>query len=101
MRWLGVERTLTESRDHRDRDVRRPGDRRQQTDQSRRRDRQSTVGERLRALYPEASGRSLKAWLEAGRVRVNGVVVRRRDAVAREGDRVDLGAPPPAAIPAP
>ena len=31
-----------------------------------------TLLERLRALYPEASGRSLKQWLEAGRVEVNG-----------------------------
>ena len=31
-----------------------------------------TLLERLRALYPEASGRSLKQWLDAGRVEVNG-----------------------------
>jgi 23S rRNA pseudouridine1911/1915/1917 synthase len=31
-----------------------------------------TLAERLRALYPEASGRSLKQWLEAGRVTVDG-----------------------------
>jgi 23S rRNA pseudouridine1911/1915/1917 synthase len=35
-----------------------------------------TLLERLRALYPEASGRSLKQWLEAGRVEVNGRPVR-------------------------
>ena len=31
-----------------------------------------TLLARLRALYPEASGRSLKQWLEAGRVAING-----------------------------
>jgi 23S rRNA pseudouridine1911/1915/1917 synthase len=31
-----------------------------------------TLTERLRALYPEASGRSLKQWLETGRVTVDG-----------------------------
>jgi 23S rRNA pseudouridine1911/1915/1917 synthase len=31
-----------------------------------------TLLERLHALYPEASGRSLKQWLETGRVEVNG-----------------------------
>lgn len=31
-----------------------------------------TLSERLRALYPEASGRSVKQWLEAGRVTING-----------------------------
>ena len=31
-----------------------------------------TLAERLRALFPEASGRSLKQWLEAGRVTVDG-----------------------------
>ena len=31
-----------------------------------------TLAERLRALYPEASGRSLKQWLETGRVTVDG-----------------------------
>jgi 23S rRNA pseudouridine1911/1915/1917 synthase len=31
-----------------------------------------TLLERLRALHPEASGRSLKRWLESGRVRING-----------------------------
>jgi 23S rRNA pseudouridine1911/1915/1917 synthase len=35
-----------------------------------------TLLERLHALYPEASGRSLKQWLEAGRVEVNGRAVR-------------------------
>ena len=31
-----------------------------------------TLADRLRALFPEASGRSLKQWLEAGRVTVDG-----------------------------
>ena len=31
-----------------------------------------TLAERLRALYPQASNRSLKQWLEAGRVTVDG-----------------------------
>jgi len=31
-----------------------------------------TLAERLRTLFPEASGRSLKQWLEAGRVTVDG-----------------------------
>jgi 23S rRNA pseudouridine1911/1915/1917 synthase len=31
-----------------------------------------TLAERLRALYPQASGRSLKQWLETGRVIVDG-----------------------------
>ncbi len=35
-----------------------------------------TLSERLRALYPEASSRSLKQWLETGRVTVNGRVCR-------------------------
>jgi 23S rRNA pseudouridine1911/1915/1917 synthase len=59
-----------------------------------------TLRERLRALYPEASGRSMKDWLQAGRVRVNGAVVRRGDTPLAAGDRVDLGAPPPPAFPA-
>jgi 23S rRNA pseudouridine1911/1915/1917 synthase len=60
-----------------------------------------TLRVRLGALYPGASGRSLKQWLEAGRVRVNGQVVRRGDVDVRGTDRVELGAPPPPAFPAP
>ena len=59
-----------------------------------------TLRERLRALYPEASGRRLKQWLEASRVRVNGVVVRRADAPVGPDDRVEVGSPPPAVFPA-
>jgi 23S rRNA pseudouridine1911/1915/1917 synthase len=60
-----------------------------------------TLRARLHALYPDTSGRRLKAWLEGGRVRVNGVVVRRGDARVATHDRVELGAPPPPALPAP
>lgn len=47
--------------------------------------------ERLRGLYPGTSGRRLKQWLAGGRVRVNGVVVRRGDGVVGPADRVELG----------
>jgi 23S rRNA pseudouridine1911/1915/1917 synthase len=60
-----------------------------------------TVRARLHALFPGTSGRSLKQWLERGRVRVNGTVVRRGDAPVRTADRVELGPPPDAPIPAP
>jgi 23S rRNA pseudouridine1911/1915/1917 synthase len=60
-----------------------------------------TLRARLRSLHPASSGRRLKRWLEAGRVRVNGVVVRRGDAPVDAGDRVELGAPPPAPLPPP
>lgn len=60
-----------------------------------------TVRTRLHALFPGTSGRRLKQWLERGRVRVNGTVVRRGDTGVRPTDRVELGAPPPAPIPAP
>jgi 23S rRNA pseudouridine1911/1915/1917 synthase len=55
--------------------------------------------EKLAALYPEASGRSRKQWLEYGRVRVNGTVVRRGDEVIAVTDRVELGGPPPPPFP--
>jgi len=60
-----------------------------------------TVRARLHMLFPGTSGRSLKQWLERGRVRVNGTVVRRGDAPVRPADRVELGPPPDAPIPAP
>jgi 23S rRNA pseudouridine1911/1915/1917 synthase len=60
-----------------------------------------TLRARLRALFPATSGRTLKQWLEHGRVRVNGAVVRRGGAAVSPADRVELGAPPPAPIPAP
>jgi 23S rRNA pseudouridine1911/1915/1917 synthase len=57
--------------------------------------------DRLRALYPGTSHRRLKEWLTGGRVRVNGVVVRRGDAPVGPDDRVDLAAPSPAPFPGP
>jgi 23S rRNA pseudouridine1911/1915/1917 synthase len=60
-----------------------------------------TLRTRLRALYPATSGRRLKAWLEGGRVRVNGAVIRRGDVAIKPQDRVELGAPPPPALPPP
>jgi 23S rRNA pseudouridine1911/1915/1917 synthase len=61
----------------------------------------ATLRGRLRALFPGASGRRLKQWLEHGRVRVNGRVVRRGDTAVGPGDRVELGASPPPPFPAP
>lgn len=49
--------------------------------------------DRLRALYPQASGRSLKQWVAGGRVRVNTVVVRRGDVLVERDDRIVLGRP--------
>lgn len=57
--------------------------------------------ERLHALYPEASRRSLKQWLTGSRVRVNGSVVVRGDAEVDPADRVELTSPAPLACPAP
>jgi 23S rRNA pseudouridine1911/1915/1917 synthase len=59
------------------------------------------LDQRLRVLYPDASGRSLKQWLATSRVRVNGAVVRRGDAPVGADDRVELAAPPPPACPQP
>ncbi len=59
-----------------------------------------TLRERLAVLYPASSGRTRKGWLLAGRVRVNGRVVRRGDVAVGTGDRVELGAPPPPDFPA-
>jgi len=50
-----------------------------------------TLAARLRVLFPEASGRSLKQWLAVGRVRVNGAVVRDARAAVRPHDAVALG----------
>ena len=58
-----------------------------------------TLSERLRALYPEASGRSLKQWLERGRVEVNGRVVRDGALALHPSDRVALGRRGGAAFP--
>ena len=60
----------------------------------------ATLGARLRALFPEASGRRLKDWLAAGRVRVDGAVARDARATIRQGAAITLGAPAPAARPA-
>jgi 23S rRNA pseudouridine1911/1915/1917 synthase len=61
-----------------------------------------TLHERLRALFPDASGRSLKQWLEAGRVEVNGHVARDGALALGAADRVVLGrrraAPFPSAL---
>jgi 23S rRNA pseudouridine1911/1915/1917 synthase len=54
----------------------------------------------LRALYPASSRRRLKRWLEDGRVRVNGAVVRRGDAAVGAHDRVQLAAAPGPEFPA-
>jgi 23S rRNA pseudouridine1911/1915/1917 synthase len=61
----------------------------------------ATLRARLHALFPGTSGRGLKQWLELGRVRVNGTVVRRGDVTVRGSDRVELGVSPPPPIPAP
>ncbi len=57
--------------------------------------------ERLAAQYPTSSRRTLKQWLEAGRITVNGLVVRRGDVAVAAADRVVLGTPAPPAFPAP
>jgi 23S rRNA pseudouridine1911/1915/1917 synthase len=48
---------------------------------------------RLRELFAGASGRTVKHWLEGGRVRVSGAIVRRGDTEVAPGDRVELGTP--------
>ncbi|HET7875880.1 MAG TPA: RluA family pseudouridine synthase [Methylomirabilota bacterium] len=52
-----------------------------------------TLLERLATLFPQASRRSVKHWLEAGRVRVNGGVMRDGRAAVAPTDRVELGSP--------
>ena len=46
---------------------------------------------RLRALFPEASGRSVKQWLETGRVELNGRVCRDGRVMVGGTDKVVLG----------
>ena len=58
-----------------------------------------TLAERLRALYPQASNRSLKQWLEAGRVTVDGRPCRDGRLEIGAGARVALGGRP--AVPFP
>jgi 23S rRNA pseudouridine1911/1915/1917 synthase len=50
-----------------------------------------TLGARLQALYPGASGVSRKDWLARGRVTVNGEVVRDGRTVVADTDRIGLG----------
>lgn len=58
------------------------------------------LDERLRELFPGASGRAIKQWLAQGRVLVGGRVVRRGDVPLAPDDRVELGAPPGPSFPA-
>jgi 23S rRNA pseudouridine1911/1915/1917 synthase len=59
-----------------------------------------TILERLRAEFPDSSGRRLRTWLIAGRVRVGGEIVRDPRTPVADADRVTLGpAPPPALSP--
>src|SRR5262249_41951705 len=51
----------------------------------------ATLAERLRTLYPKASGVSRKDWLQPGRVSVNGTVVRDGRTPVATDDRVVLG----------
>jgi 23S rRNA pseudouridine1911/1915/1917 synthase len=51
----------------------------------------ATLSARLRALFPEASGRSLKQWLESGRIELNGRVCRDGRIMVGVRDRVVLG----------
>src|SRR6185369_17767054 len=50
-----------------------------------------TLTERLKSLFPEASGVSRKDWLARGRVTVNGAVVRDGRSTVADRDRVRLG----------
>jgi len=54
---------------------------------------EGSLRDRLRVLYAGTSGRRLKQWLVGGRIRVNGVVVRRGDVAVAAGDRVELARP--------
>ena len=51
----------------------------------------ATLSARLRTLFPEASGRSLKQWLESGRIELNGRVCRDGRIMVDVRDRVVLG----------
>ncbi|OQY68070.1 MAG: hypothetical protein B6D46_04185 [Polyangiaceae bacterium UTPRO1] len=51
-----------------------------------------TLAERLRTLFPDASGVSRKDWLARGRVTVNGAVVRDGRTQVAPADRIRLGA---------
>jgi 23S rRNA pseudouridine1911/1915/1917 synthase len=56
---------------------------------------------RLRVEFPDSSGRRLRAWLSAGRVRVAGEIVRDPRTPVAAADRVTLGPPPPPTLAAP
>jgi 23S rRNA pseudouridine1911/1915/1917 synthase len=60
-----------------------------------------TVLARLRAEFPASSGRRLREWLAAGRVRVGGRVVRDPREPAPASAPVRLGPPPPPVLAAP
>jgi 23S rRNA pseudouridine1911/1915/1917 synthase len=59
----------------------------------------TTLADRLRALFPDASGRSLKQWLTSGRVEVNGRVSRDGRVAVRPQDRIQLGGRGPVPFP--
>ncbi len=59
----------------------------------------TTLADRLRALFPDASGRSLKQWLESGRVEVNGRVCRDGRVAVRAQDRIHLAGRGPVPFP--
>jgi 23S rRNA pseudouridine1911/1915/1917 synthase len=58
----------------------------------------TTVLARLRAEFPDSSGRRLRTWLVAGRVRVGGAVVRDPRTPVAASDPVTLGPSPPPAL---
>jgi 23S rRNA pseudouridine1911/1915/1917 synthase len=62
---------------------------------------ETTLQARLRALFPESSGRSLRQWLADGRVRVDGVVVRDGRVPITPAQAVALTSHAPSAFPAP
>jgi 23S rRNA pseudouridine1911/1915/1917 synthase len=61
----------------------------------------ATVLERLRAAFPDSSGRRLRDWLAAGRIQVSGRLVRDPRTPVGPEERVTLGSPPPPALAAP
>jgi 23S rRNA pseudouridine1911/1915/1917 synthase len=56
---------------------------------------------RLRGEFPDSSGRRLRTWLAAGRVRVAGEIVRDPRVPVRAADPVTLGPAPPPVLAAP
>jgi 23S rRNA pseudouridine1911/1915/1917 synthase len=59
-----------------------------------------TLRDRLLAMHSGSSRTAVKRWLEAGRVQVNGRIVRRGDVNVGDADRVTLTATPPPSFPA-